>query len=217
MNERARRTLDAILERVIGGYSIDPGRIHLMGTSMGGGSALAYAIHRPGLARSVCAVIAMTDLARWYAETETYRADLVKALGGSPEEAPEAYAPFSALCNLEETFRQMPLFLTGAEKDDRVFPDHAHLLAERLAAKGYPVIYREAAGAGHSNQAFAPFGAEVARLSRRPDVTIGGSDRQCVAPERLATNVTADRPHARQAPPRWPRPSRNSEPTLLRS
>ncbi len=160
MNAQAKRRLDSILDRVLREYPIDPQRVHLMGTSMGGGSALAYAIYRPGLARSVCAVIPMTDLALWYRQAESYRPDLARALGGTPEEVPEAYASFSALYNVD-AFRRTPVFLIGAEKDDKVPPEHARLLAERLSAKGYPVTYREAADVGHANEAFTPFGEEV--------------------------------------------------------
>ena len=47
MNEKARCVLDTIVDRVLMEYPIDRNRVHVMGTSMGGGSALAYAIHRP--------------------------------------------------------------------------------------------------------------------------------------------------------------------------
>jgi dipeptidyl aminopeptidase/acylaminoacyl peptidase len=171
MNDRAKRTLDTVLDQVQKEYPINSQRIHLMGTSMGGGSALAYAIYRPNLARSICAVIPMTDLARWYREAESYKPDLAKALGGSPDEVPQAYASFSALYNLD-AFRRIPVFLIGAEKDDKVFPDHARLLAQRLAARGYPITYREAPGVGHSNQAFAPFGAEVTAFLEAADKSV---------------------------------------------
>jgi pimeloyl-ACP methyl ester carboxylesterase len=55
MNDQAQHTLDAIIADAGTKNLVNLNVVQVMGVSMGGGSALAYAIHRPDLVKSVSA------------------------------------------------------------------------------------------------------------------------------------------------------------------
>src|SRR5690606_688022 len=53
MNEGAVARLDAVIEHWVSQEGVDPERVHLLGSSMGGTSSLIYVMRRPGKIRSV--------------------------------------------------------------------------------------------------------------------------------------------------------------------
>lgn len=160
MSDRAERTLDAIIDQAMANNPIDPKRVHMMGTSMGGGSSLAYAIHRPDLVRSVCAICPMTDFAKWVQESPGYLAAISTAYGGGPAEAPEAWAKTSAMEHLD-AFQNIPVFLVHGDADTIVKPDHSRLLAKALREKKSRVIFHEVEGIGHRDLIVGPFQEEI--------------------------------------------------------
>jgi pimeloyl-ACP methyl ester carboxylesterase len=159
MGDRAKKTLDAILADVMKTCPIDPKRVHMMGTSMGGGSSFAYAIHRPDLIRSVCAVCPMTDFAQW-AASSPYLASVAATYGGSPADAPDAWAKASAMKNLD-TFKNIPVFLVHGTADNLVPPEQSRQLAKALQARNHRVTLRESQGAGHEDRIVEPFQKEI--------------------------------------------------------
>ena len=160
MNHRARRVLDQIIERVLEDYPIDSSRVHIMGTSMGGGSALGYAVHRPNLIRSVVVRAPMTDFAQWHKENIRYRKELEAAFGGTPQEVPKPYAESSAMANLDALVN-IPIFMIHGDLDVLVLPHHSKQLEEALRARGGHVLYRQAIGIGHNDKAIIGFENEV--------------------------------------------------------
>ena len=136
MNDEAKDSLTKVIDRVAADYQIDPKRVHLMGTSMGAGSSLAYAVNRPDRVRSVCAIMPMTDFAEWAAQSPKYAERLKVAYGGTPEEKPEAYDANSALKNVN-TFAKIPVLLVHGAADKTVPVSHSEKLAAALKAKGY--------------------------------------------------------------------------------
>lgn len=161
MNQHARELLDAMMDQVLAEQPVDSHRVDVMGTSMGGGSAFAYAIHRPRLIRSVCSVLGMTDFKRWYAETGGYGGALDKALGGSPDSRPSAYQEISAMDHLD-VFAEIPVFLIYGGKDTLVKPEHGKRLAAALNARNYQAVYREAKEVAHKDDAIVGFERELA-------------------------------------------------------
>ncbi|QDT92569.1 alpha/beta hydrolase family protein [Gimesia algae] len=136
MNEAAKQALDGVTAQVLSEQKISKDRVHIMGTSMGGGSALAYTLHRPDLIRSVCAVMPMTDFADWIKENPRYAKPVTAAYGGSPQQVPDAYQANSAIQNVD-TFQKIPVMLIHGLKDRTVLPGHSQKLANRLHNKQY--------------------------------------------------------------------------------
>lgn len=160
MNDRAQRTLDATIDHAIANAPIDPKRVHLMGTSMGGGSSLAYAIHRPDMVRSVCAICPMTDFPKWVKENPAYLAPISSAYGGSPANVPSAWTKTSPIMHLD-AFKNIPIFLVHGVADTIVHPDHSRQLAKALRAKNYRVTLHEVEGLGHRDLIVEPFQEEI--------------------------------------------------------
>lgn len=135
MNDQAKVSLDGVIGRVLADHQIDPERVHLMGTSMGAGSSLAYAVNRPGRVRSVCAIMPMTDFADWVRENSKYAARLKEAYGGTPEEKPEAYDANSAL-KQATALATVPVLLVHGTADTTVAFRHSERLAAKLQSLG---------------------------------------------------------------------------------
>lgn len=173
MNPTARQRLDRILDQVLANHPIDPRRLQIMGTSMGGGSALAYAIQRPDRVRSVCSHMGMTDFAQWIQERPSYWGTITQAFGGSPTEVPDHYRSASAIAN-PDSFARIPVFQIAGAEDQTVLPSQGRHLADALARKGYDSIYREAKNLAHEDRTITEFSDELLEFLRRtadlPDV-----------------------------------------------
>ena len=161
MNNQAKHMLDAVVDNVLTNNHISTSRVCIMGTSMGAGSALAYAIHRPGLIHAVCAVMPMTDFAAWTQENPSYAPALAKSFGGTPEEKPKAYDDNSALKHLD-VFAKIPVFLIHGDADTTVPCENSKRLADALKVRGYTCTFRTVHGAKHSDAVMTNFQDEVA-------------------------------------------------------
>jgi dienelactone hydrolase len=101
-------------------------KIVLLGTSMGGSTALTYAATAPHLIKQrVAGVVAIEpagDLKALFNKTALPRLQdsLSKALGGTPKQAPVIYRNFSFLRNLPTLDRQIRIFVVSAKQDDHV-------------------------------------------------------------------------------------------------
>jgi dipeptidyl aminopeptidase/acylaminoacyl peptidase len=160
MNDHAQHTLDAIIADAAANNPVDLNVVHMMGTSMGGGSSLAYAIHRPDLVRSVSSLLGISDFAQWVGENPNYLSSVSAAYGGTPAQVPEAWSKTSAMENLD-AFKSIPVFLVHGTADTVVPPSQSRQLATALGAKGYEVTLREAQGLGHDDAAVTPFQHEI--------------------------------------------------------
>ncbi len=136
MNDAAKAKVDGIVAQVLKQQQIPASRVHVMGTSMGGGSSLAYAIHRPDLIRSVCAVVPMTDFSVWVQENPGYQKVIAQSYGGTREEIPDVYKKNSATQNID-LFEKIPVMLVHGTADRVVVYEHSQKLAELLKAKGF--------------------------------------------------------------------------------
>lgn len=161
MNDKACKTLDAVIEGMIKEHGVDPARVSILGTSMGGGSGLAYTMSRPGRIRSICAVFPMTDFSKWVQESPNYIKGIANAHGVSPEDSASVLEALSPLQHAA-SFKDIPVFLIHGDIDAIVPPHHSRDFAEALKKQGSPVTYREAHNVGHNDVAAEPFQQEIA-------------------------------------------------------
>jgi len=160
MNAQAIATLDAVIEGLIGAGEADPARVHILGTSMGASSGLVYAMRRPGVVRSVCAVFPVTDFAGWAAQFPDRGVSLAQAHGVTPEAAQAAFRGLSPL-NHVPAFANMPVYLLHGDADGVVPVRHSRDFAAALRAAGCPVTYRESPGMGHDDHIAACWQEEI--------------------------------------------------------
>jgi len=151
MNARAVATLDAVIASMLAQGEVDPARVHLLGTSMGGGSALVYARQRPDVPRSVCALFPMTDFEAWVAETPEYLAPITQAHGLDDDNRCAALRALSPVHHGAD-FAKIPIYLLHGEADAIVPVHHSRDFAAALERAGGRVIYREMAGGGHDDE-----------------------------------------------------------------
>jgi dipeptidyl aminopeptidase/acylaminoacyl peptidase len=160
MNEQAMAALDAIIEGLTAGGQADPTRIHILGTSMGAASGLVYAMRRPAVVRSVCAVFPVTDLAAWAAQFPERGVSLAQAHGVQPGDAQPLFRELSPL-NHVPAFANMPVYLLHGDADGVVPARHSRDFAAALRAAGCPVTYREVPGIGHDDSIAASWQEEI--------------------------------------------------------
>lgn len=151
MNARSVATLDAIIAGMIAHAEVDPRRVHLLGTSMGGGSSLIYASQRPDILRSVCTLFPMTDFEAWVMEAPSYLERITEA---HDIDAANPNAPLRALSPLHhgEDFGKTPIYLLHGDADAIVPVHHSRDFKAALDRAGGRVTYREMAGGGHDDE-----------------------------------------------------------------
>ncbi len=160
MNDQAMQDLDDLLNELAKNPRIDAQHIHLLGTSMGGGSALAYALHQPMRIRSVISHMGMTDFAIWAKENHDFETLLSSAYGGTPNQVPDAYRTRSALERVDQ-LRQIPVMLIHGNNDGSVSSSHSVNLHHAIqAAKGTSVL-KIVEGGKHENTTMSGLGSEV--------------------------------------------------------
>ncbi len=156
MNAQAKATLDGIVAQVLQEERIPVNRVHVMGTSMGAGSSLAYTLHRPEMIRSVCAVMPMTDMKDWVIENPGYADRLAKVYGGTYDQVPEAYDRNSAIKHVA-VFEHIPVMLVHGTSDRTVLYTQSKRLADLLEANEFAYTLCTAEGQGHKDEAMREY------------------------------------------------------------
>jgi dipeptidyl aminopeptidase/acylaminoacyl peptidase len=128
----------------------DPGEVHFVGGSGGGGNALAIAGRFPDLFASVVALYGMSDYAAWYRNDKVgeFRDEMDIWIGMSPDENDEAYAARSGVTALPNLLS--PLYIAHGETDLRVPSSHSRNYAAAAALLHKPVVYKELKGVGNN-------------------------------------------------------------------
>lgn len=160
MNDAAKTTLDGMVDHILEVHTIRPNHVHIMGTSMGAGSSLAYAIHRPAFIRSVCAIMPMTDFAQWVLENPGYEASVAEAYGGTYLQVPEAYDRNSAIQNVD-AFAKISVMQIHGNADDIVVYEQSKRLADLLKEKKYRYEFYTAVKMGHEDEIMRNYQAET--------------------------------------------------------
>lgn len=167
MNEKAVNQLDAVIAGMKAAETIDPARVHIIGTSMGGVSGLVYVSLRPGAIRSICAIFPVTDFTVWLKESPGYEASVAQAYGLDSK----ALLPFleeRSPLRHADAFVHVPVFLLHGAADNLVYPHHSRDFAAALSAKGYSVTYREVSGLGHEDAVAEDYQKEIADFLTGP-------------------------------------------------
>lgn len=161
MSDAACSQVDAVIAAMIQQEKVDPARVHLLGTSMGGGSSLIYVMRRPGKIKSVVSVFPMTDFTRWLEERPGYRPAVEAAHQVTDANRAEVLKSISPLQH-PAAFRKTRVFLLHGGKDTVVKPEHSRDFAAALQAIDCPVIYREAADETHRDEIAQTYQQELA-------------------------------------------------------
>lgn len=168
MNDAACDQIDAVIAGMVKSERVDPANVHLLGTSMGGGSSLIYVMRRPKKIKSVVSVFPMTDFTRWLDEAPGYRGRVESAHGVTDANRKELLAKISPLQH-PDAFRDTPIYLLHGAKDGTVQPHHSRDFAAALKDKGYPVTYREVSDEIHRDEIAQPHQQELADFLTKPD------------------------------------------------
>jgi pimeloyl-ACP methyl ester carboxylesterase len=160
LNQQANDSLTTLIQELLVEFKIDGRRVHLVGTSMGGGSALAYAVNHPDTVRSVCAIMPMTDFANWIAETPQYAPRVIDAYGGSPSEKGSLYDANSSIKHAD-VLATIPVMLLHGTDDTIVLPSHSRKLAAMLKENGGKCTFVEVGNLGHSDDIVTPHQDEI--------------------------------------------------------
>jgi acetyl esterase/lipase len=127
-----------VTEAVKARYSVDPNRVFLMGTSMGGFGAYAVGLHQPDIWAGLTPMSGRTDFSMWfdveYAKMPSWKRLLYQA---------------NEPMHLAANAANLPIFLQHGERDDLIDPEQSRRFYKTAKEAGNPVRYREIAGAGH--------------------------------------------------------------------
>jgi pimeloyl-ACP methyl ester carboxylesterase len=126
----------------------------LIGGSMGGSAAVAFAARNPQYVAGVIALCPATDIGEFYkwcrdqaGGTPHELADAIEqSHGRSPNLDPAYFAGLSAFCNLELPF---PVVLAHGDADGLIPVDNSRRLARALKTAGTDVLYDEISGGDH--------------------------------------------------------------------
>lgn len=133
MGPAAEQDVAQILQIVNTRYH--PARTLFIGASMGGTSALIYAMRHPEEVHGVLALCPASDPAEVFNRDDRFRADMIRSYGGSPLEKPEEYLQRTSR-NAADRLVGLPIVLVHGTADGSIPVDHSIRLAEALRASG---------------------------------------------------------------------------------
>ncbi len=148
-NAQAEEIIGALIRSLQKTHRMDERRLLLMGSSMGGGAALAYAGRHPGEVIGVCDVFGVSDWEQLHKDGKFHKF-LEPAFGGPPPADGGAYRERSAM-NYIPALARMPVLIIHGEKDRTVPIAYSERLHEALQAAGGNVEFIRVPGKGHDN------------------------------------------------------------------
>ena len=188
MGPKAESDVLDLIEVLRGEYGVST--FYFCGGSMGGTSALTFAVRHPHL---VAGVVALNPLAD-HLQYDRFQDAIAASFGGDKKSAYDEYYRRSAI-NYPERFT-MPVSITVGGADKTVPSDSARLLAQKIAFRRPDLIYfDEVAERGHktdydaSKKAFDEmFSRAAAAAPRYKDNTIRLAAVNSSAPDRAAAD-----------------------------
>ncbi len=123
----------------------EPGKVLLIGGSMGGTSALIFAARHPRLVDGVIALCPATEVAEMF---DSFPEQFLQSYGGGPAERPTCYRERSARLHVAE-LATLPLVLVHGTADAVIPVEHSRKLIEALRERNAPVLYLEMEGGDH--------------------------------------------------------------------
>jgi dipeptidyl aminopeptidase/acylaminoacyl peptidase len=118
---------------------VDTKRIGLVGFSFGGFLSLLTASKSPGTFAAVVDFFGPTDLAALYQDAKQYRPVIVRGIGGTPDEKPDSYRPFSRQSIAEGI--ACPVLILHGTSDELIPIRHSIALSEALQQSGKQVRF----------------------------------------------------------------------------
>lgn len=161
MDAAAVQKVDEVLKDAQLRRPIDGQKICLIGSSMGGGSAFAYAIQRPGSIRAIISHMGMTDFAAWWNENPKFRPILERSFDGSPATSANEYIKRSAQMNLGK-LRNVHVMCIHGTHDSTVRATHSEALVQARKSVAAKTELRLIDGEGHDNSTMRCCGTMVA-------------------------------------------------------
>lgn len=163
MNDTAVEMMDEVIEALLAKYGIAHSKVNLVGTSMGGGSSLIYAMRSPNRIQSLCAIFPMTDFSQWVLESPCY---LEKILMAHEVETSQASACLRMISPLHHVplLCHIPMLLIHGDADSVVPVHHSRDLAAEFTMHNGRIIYREVPGIGHDDVVAEQFQKEIAEF-----------------------------------------------------
>lgn len=142
-NDASISDINQNIHQVMEEYPID--KIILVGTSMGGCTVLNYATKAPADIKAklqgIVSVESAGDLAQLYKETNhpAVQGAMIEALGGTPEQKPDAYLNGSFLHNIGNLPKNVNVVVVSAKEDRIVPPRLQRDIVEALNKQGVHV------------------------------------------------------------------------------
>ncbi|MBX9879452.1 MAG: alpha/beta fold hydrolase [Candidatus Obscuribacterales bacterium] len=142
-NEASISDISQNIREVMAEYPID--KVILVGTSMGGCTVLNYATKAPqdikDKLQGIVSVESAGDLALLYKQTNhpAVQGAMIEALGGTPEQKPEAYADTSFLHNIGALPKNVNVAVISAKQDHIVPPRLQRDIVDALIKQGVRV------------------------------------------------------------------------------
>lgn len=139
-----------------------PDKILLIGGSMGGTSALIFAVRNPGVANAILAFCPATDTVAMYQKFPT---QFVESYGGTPDEIPSVYRERSVRYDATNLKRHRLSIIHGAA-DTTMAVSAVRDFVANLRAIDAPVSYSEIEGGNHDAPLFSDFLPQLDWLTR---------------------------------------------------
>lgn len=143
MGPAAEADMVQLLAALRGQYR--PDKVILIGGSMGGTSALIYAVRHVDDMDGVLVLCPATEVAAMF---DPFSEQFCASYGGSPAEVPELYQERSVRHHFS-ALAQMPVFLSHGTADALIPVAHSRWLNKALRQLGAPVRYEEIFGGDH--------------------------------------------------------------------
>ncbi len=147
LNARALADINQNIRELCQRYPVS--KIVIMGTSMGGCSALAYGVIAPADIKEklsgIVAAEAAGDLSELYAKTRSnmVKSGIMVGLGGTPQSQPQVYAERSFNNNIASLKPGLRVALISAQQDTIIPPDFQKDTRNKLAEAKVPCLLVE--------------------------------------------------------------------------
>ncbi|MBQ9789378.1 MAG: prolyl oligopeptidase family serine peptidase [Lentisphaeria bacterium] len=150
-NRKAENITKAMLHALEQEFGFQLNRIHVMGGSMGGLSALVWSSRNMERVSSICTFFAVADIVDQYNAKAHHAKAMISAYGGDYNKKPYWYESRRAI-NYASILAQVPIMLVHGDKDVLVSMNQSEKLYNAIKnVGGTQVEFVKVPGRGHDN------------------------------------------------------------------
>ena len=150
-NRKAENITKAMLHALEQEFGFQLNRIHVMGGSMGGLSALVWSSRNMERVSSICTFFAVADVVDQYNAKAHHAKAMISAYGGDYNKKPYWYESRRAI-NYASILAQVPIMLVHGDKDVLVSMNQSEKLYNAIKnVGGTQVEFVKVPGRGHDN------------------------------------------------------------------